>query len=45
MKKIISILVIALFLTSCGSSRVCGGPGGKRCVEVSVPHQKHIVNA
>ena len=34
MKKIITIL-IAILISSCSSQRsgrVCGGPGGKRCV-------------
>lgn len=36
MKKIILIIIAAIgFLTSCAShpGRVCGGPGGGRCVE------------
>jgi hypothetical protein len=35
MKKIIIIAVLATFITSCSShrGRVCGGPGGGRCVE------------
>ena len=34
MKKTVLIL-ISLFITSCASNgRVCGGAGGKRCVEI-----------
>jgi hypothetical protein len=40
MKKIISILILVLFITSCGSNRVCGGPGGARCVDASVKVKK-----
>jgi hypothetical protein len=40
MKKTILILVITFFINSCGvSGRVCGGSGGKRCVEVSIKKQ------
>lgn len=36
MKKIISIILVAIFITSCGTpGRVCGGKGGRRCVEVT----------
>lgn len=35
MKKIILIVLAGVFVTSCAShpGRVCGGPGGGRCVE------------
>jgi hypothetical protein len=38
MKKIILIVLIAGFVTSCASvpGRVCGGKGGGRCVENTV---------
>jgi hypothetical protein len=40
MKKKIFILAITFFISSCGvSGRVCGGSGGKRCVEVSTKTQ------
>lgn len=36
MKKIIPFILVAIFLTSCGTpGRVCGGKGGRRCVEVN----------
>ena len=35
MKRIL-LLFILLSLASCASSKVCGGSGGKRCVDVSV---------
>ena len=28
-------LIIILFISSCSSNRVCGGKGGKRCVEIA----------
>ena len=35
MKKSIALLTIILLVSSCSSSnRVCGGKGGRRCVEV-----------
>ena len=36
MKKLSYVLLVLGFLTSCAAShpgRVCGGPGGGRCVE------------
>jgi hypothetical protein len=42
MKKYILLLILTGFITSCSSNRgrVCGGPGGARCVENS--HQNHV---
>lgn len=41
MKKII-LLIVLITISSCASNgRVCGGAGGKRCVEVS---KKVVVN-
>jgi hypothetical protein len=34
MKKIVFILILSLAF-SCQSSRVCGGKGGARCVDIS----------
>jgi hypothetical protein len=35
MKKIIPLFIITLFI-SCGTpGRVCGGSGGRRCVEIT----------
>jgi hypothetical protein len=31
----ILIMAITFFLFSCSSRKVCGGPGGKRCVELT----------
>jgi PBP1b-binding outer membrane lipoprotein LpoB len=46
MKKILLVLALALFITSCASNRVCGGPGGARCVDVTVkPQPTHKANA
>jgi hypothetical protein len=41
MKKLFYAFVLVGFLTSCAShpGRVCGGPGGGRCVE-NAPIQK-----
>jgi hypothetical protein len=40
MKKTIFILAITFLISSCGvSGRVCGGSGGKRCVEISTKKQ------
>lgn len=35
MKKLFFVILLVGFLTSCAShsGRVCGGPGGGRCVE------------
>ncbi len=35
MKRIMYVVLAAAFVTSCAShsGRVCGGPGGARCVE------------
>lgn len=33
MKKIVGLVFIVAFLGSCSSGKVCGGKGGKRCVE------------
>lgn len=36
MKKIIPTLLIAILVSSCGTpGRVCGGSGGRRCVEIT----------
>jgi hypothetical protein len=36
MKKIIPTLIIIILLASCGTpGRVCGGSGGRRCVEIT----------
>ena len=33
MKKVTFLVVIMVFIVSCSSSKVCGGRGGKRCVQ------------
>ncbi len=36
MKKVILLVLISTFIISCGTpGRVCGGSGGRRCVEVT----------
>jgi hypothetical protein len=43
MKKIFLILIV-IVITSCSSSNhVCGGSGGKRCVETSAKTNTDIV--
>ncbi len=36
MKKTLLIITIAIFTFSCSSGKVCGGSGGKRCVDASI---------
>ena len=49
MKKLFYVFVVLSFLTSCAShpGRVCGGPGGGRCVDnthvTKTNHSKPIV--
>ncbi|MGL2966663.1 lipoprotein [Flavobacterium sp. XGLA_31] len=39
MRKPFYVALFLIFLTSCAShpGRVCGGPGGKRCVDTAKP--------
>lgn len=44
MKKIISLFIVSV-LYSCGAShpgRVCGGPGGRRCVENTIKPETKV---
>jgi hypothetical protein len=42
-KKYFILFTLFLIISSCGSKKVCGGPGGKRCVEVmSKTNMKNI---
>jgi len=45
MKRILAITFLVLILTSCSSRRVCGGPGGKRCVTIEKPATLAIKNS
>ena len=45
MKKLF-LFITAILITSCSSSgRVCGGSGGKRCVENTPKHINQKVNS
>jgi hypothetical protein len=34
MRKYRFILILIVLFYACGPSKVCGGPGGKRCVQL-----------
>ncbi|MFC6876329.1 hypothetical protein ACFQZF_01565 [Flavobacterium myungsuense] len=41
--KILYLIITLILLTSCAPRRVCGGSGGKRCVETTIKsHSKTI---
>nr|WP_315158800.1 hypothetical protein [uncultured Flavobacterium sp.] len=37
MKKLFFLLLMIFTIASCSSNRVCGGSGGKRCVQTANP--------
>lgn len=45
MMRILTITLLVLILSSCaGRRKVCGGPGGKRCVNVEKPVTLEVKN-
>ncbi|WP_262714077.1 hypothetical protein [Flavobacterium luteum] len=41
--KMLHLIITLILVTSCAPRKVCGGSGGKRCVEITIKsHSKTI---